>query len=137
MFHVKDDFRAGAPVTQVGAGWFNKVGSFLNNLVGGRGVRIVKNENGPSYIELRDGCAIPSSEAGEPEDRTDTNADEDTNGGEWTWTAGGENGLKMDAYCEIATEDGWHYLQRCRLTFSKDGLLVKAEKLAGRREIQG
>lgn len=54
MFHVKDDFRAGAPVTQVGAAWFNKVGSFLNNLVGGRGVRIVKNESGPSYVELED-----------------------------------------------------------------------------------
>ena len=137
MFHVKDDFRAGAPVSQVGAGWFNKVGSFLNNLVGGNGVRIVKNESGPSYIELKDEGDVPSSETGEPDVRTDANEDDYEDGETWTWERGGDNGLKMDVYCEVSEENGWHYLQRCRLTFSKDGLLVSAEKLAGSREIEG
>jgi len=137
MFHVKDDFRAGAPVTQVGVGWFNKVGSLLNNLVGGRGVRVVKNENGPSYVELEGAGAVPSSDAGEPMDGTDAGADDDEAGDTWSWAAGGADGLKLDAYCEAEESDGWHYLRRCRLTFSKDGLLVAAEKLAGRREVQG
>lgn len=51
-FHVKDDFKAGAPISQVPASWFNRVGSFLNNLVGGYGVKLEKNERGPSVIRL-------------------------------------------------------------------------------------
>ena len=127
MFHVKDDFRAGAPFTQVGAAWFNKVGSFLNNLVGGRGVRIVKNESGPSYVELEDGGAVPSSDAGEPEDRTDAPTAYDETGKTWSWTAGGANGLTLDCYYVVAESGSYHYLERCRLVFSKDGLLVSAE----------
>ena len=121
MFHVKDDFRAGAPVTQVGVGWFNKVGSFLNNLVGGRGVRIVKNENGPSYVELEGAGAVPSSDAGEPEDRTDSPAAYDETGDAWSWAAGGANGLTLDCYCKIApqtTGSNYTVFQRCRLAFS-------------------
>lgn len=41
-FHVKDDFKAGMPISGVGADWFNKVGSFLNALAGGLGVKLFK-----------------------------------------------------------------------------------------------
>lgn len=135
MFHVRDDFMAGEPVSAVGAAWFNKVGAFLNGLVGGKGVRVNKNERGLSTIELEE--PTPSKETGEPEDKSDTDEDDDTNGEEWTWNAGGENGLTLDCYCRAELSDGWHYLHRARLTFSKDGLLVKAEGLPGRRRIEG
>ena len=139
MFHVKDDFRAGAPFTQVGAAWFNKVGSFLNNLVGGRGVRIVKNESGPSYVELEDGGAVPSSDAGEPEDRTDAPTAYDETGETWEWAAGGENGLTLDCYCKVApqtTTSNYTVFQRCRMVFSKDGLLISGKLLSDRIRIQ-
>lgn len=45
MFHLKDNFRANAPISQVPASWFNAVASFLNNLIGGYGIKI--NKNGP------------------------------------------------------------------------------------------
>ena len=42
-FHVKDNFKPGTPIVVIGADWFNKVGGFLNALVGGLGLRIIKN----------------------------------------------------------------------------------------------
>lgn len=138
MFHVKDNFKAGDPVSAVGASWFNKVGSFLNNLVGGYGIRIAKNERGVSTVEV-DTSVLPlvSTETGEPDRRTDDGADDDEKGEEWTWKPGEGKGLVLDCYCKAVEEDGWHMLCRARLTFSKSGILVKAEGLKGRREIQG
>lgn len=53
MFHLKDNFRSNAPISQVPASWFNQVASFINNLVGGYGVRVHKNRGGaPSVISL-------------------------------------------------------------------------------------
>lgn len=51
MLHIKDDFKAGGPITQVPASWFNAVARFINNLVGGDGIRVTKN-NDYSVIEL-------------------------------------------------------------------------------------
>ena len=147
-FHVKDDFKAGAPISQVPAGWFNSVAKFLNGLVGGFGVKIDKNESGRSTASIDkqvlqqeiDNITTTlkvSKEMGEsPLDKTDTEADDDTDGETWTWKSGGANGLKMDAYFCIVEEEGWHYFQRVRLDISKDGLIVKAEALDGRREIE-
>ena len=147
-FHVKDDFKAGAPISQVPAGWFNSVAKFLNGLVGGFGMKIDKNESGRSTasidkqvlqqeIDNITNTLKVSKEMGEsPLDKTDTEADDDTDGETWTWKAGGANGLKMDAYFCIVEEEGWHYFQRARLDISKDGLIVKAEALDGRREIE-
>lgn len=138
MFHVKDDFKAGDPVSAVGAAWFNKVGSFLNNLVGGYGIRLAKSERGVSTVEV-DPDALPSvsTETGTPDERTDAGTDDDSGGEEWTWEPNAEKGLVLDCYCKVVENDGWHMLCRARLTFSKAGLLVKAEGLKGRREIQG
>lgn len=128
MFHVKDDFKAGAPVTQVGAGWFNKVGSFINNLVGGRGVRIVKNESGPSYIELED--AAP--DAGEGDNPTAVGSyptDEVTQDGGTLWQAGGENGAEvMVAYKCVFDTDGQHKTYAAKLVLSADGRVLRIEK---------
>lgn len=147
-FHVKDDFKAGAPISQVPADWFNSVAKFLNGLVGGFGVKIDKNESGRSTasidkqvlqqeIDNITNTLKVSKEMGEsPLDKTDTEADDDTDGDTWTWKSGGANGLKMDAYFCIVEEEGWHYFQRVRLDISKDGLIVKAEALDGRREIE-
>lgn len=138
MARLRDDFRAGAPVSQVPATWFNAVAKFVNGLVPGRGVRITRQE-GATVIEVDENtlASSVSSKVGTPDDRTDGNEDDYSDAETWTWERGGDNGLKMDVYCEVSEENGWHYLQRCRLTFSKDGLLVKAEKLAGSKEIEG
>lgn len=123
MFHVKDDFRAGAPVTQVGAGWFNKVGSFINNLVGGRGVRIVKNESGPSYIEL------DASEGDNPTAVGSYPTDEVTQEAETLWRAGGKNGAKvMVAYKCVFDTDGQHKTYAAKLVLSADGRVLRIEK---------
>lgn len=123
MFHVKDDFRAGAPVTQVGAGWFNKVGSFINNLVGGRGVRIVKNESGPSYIEL------DASEGDNPTAVGSYPTDEVTQEAETLWKAGGENGAEvMVAYKCVFDTDGQHKTYAAKLVLSADGRVLRIEK---------
>lgn len=128
MFHVKDDFRAGAPVTQVGAAWFNKVGSFLNNLVGGRGVRIVKNESGPSYVELEnlsdDGATAGASQTDVGEYPTDEVEQEAGT----LWTAGGENGAKVAVAYRCVFEKGLHKTYAARLVLSTDGRVLRIEK---------
>jgi hypothetical protein len=138
MFHIKSNFNARGPVSQVPASWFNKVANFLNNFVAGYGLTLNKSADGPSVISL-DPKIVPQAvthQIGTPEDKTDKNADDSTDGKTWVWNVGGKNGIKMDAYCEVKNEEGWHYLSRCRLTISKDGLITKIEGLPGRREIQ-
>lgn len=131
MFHVRDDFRAGDPVSAVGASWFNKVGAFINGLVGGDGVVVNKNERGLSTIELTD--RPPSTETGEPTDKGDAPEETDELGEEWEWAAGGADGLTIDCYFAIGKlPSGYHVFRRCRMTFSRDGLLVGAKGLPGR-----
>ena len=132
MFHVTENFPAGGPITQVPVSWFNKVAHFLNNLIGD-GATVDKGN--PPVIRV-DTAAIAKklSDAGTPVDHSDTNADDNQDGSTWTWTPG-NNGLVITPYCEIVEDGGFHYFGRVQLTFSKDGLLVRAEKLAGRKEI--
>ena len=135
MFHVTDNFQPGGPISQVPASWYNKVARFINNLIGD-GVTVEKNDTSPSIIRV-DASTIANklSEAGTPDGHSDTNADDDQDGSTWTWTAGGANGLVITPYCEIEEDGGFHYFGRVQLTFSKSGLLVSAQKLAGRKEI--
>lgn len=130
MFHVKDDFRAGAPVTQVGAGWFNKVGAFINNLVGGRGVRIVKNESGPSYIELEDAAEAEATEGENPTSVGEYPTDEvEQEAGETPlWSAGGANGAKVMVPYKCVFEEGMHKTYAARLVLSTDGRVLRIEK---------
>ena len=133
MFHITDNFQPGAPITQVPVSWFNKVAHFLNNLIGD-GATVDKGN--PPVIRV-DTAAIAKklSDAGTPVDHSDTNADDDQDGSTWTWAAGGDNGIVITPYCEIEEDGGFHYFGRVQLTFSKSGLLVSAQKLAGRKEI--
>ena len=48
IFHVKDDFASGEPISKVGFSWFNAIGRLLNNLVGKNGIRINKDDGIPS-----------------------------------------------------------------------------------------
>lgn len=101
------------------------------------GVTLEVDRNNPEGTELKinkSGLGIPDKDTGTPVDHSDTNADDDQDGSTWTWTPG-NNGLVITPYCEIEEDGGFHYFGRVQLTFSKDGLLVRAEKLAGRREI--
>lgn len=97
-FHVKDDFRAGAPVSQVPAAWFNRVGSFLNNLVGGYGVTVEKSERGASTVSLDASVLTKSSAAPEtPEAAEDlTTAGEGTvSASSASWKYDGATGVKV------------------------------------------
>lgn len=135
MFHITDNFQPGAPITQVPASWFNKVASFLNNLIGD-GVKVDKSDTSPSVIRIDENAVVDKlSKTGTPADHSDANADDDQDGSTWTWAAGGDNGLVVTPYCEVEEDGGFHYFGRVQLTFSKSGLLVSAQKLAGRKEI--
>ena len=146
-FHIKDDFKAGAPISQVPASWFNSVAKFLNGLIGGFGIETKKNESGRSTIALRKQTLQQeidnitqnlriSKDSGTPDDHTDSPTVLDTSGDSWSWTADGANGIEIDAYYKCAESGSYHYLQRCRMTFSKDGLLVKAQGLPDRIRIR-
>lgn len=135
MFHITDNFQPGAPITQVPTSWFNKVASFLNNLIGD-GVDVAKSDTSPSVIRVNTDAIVDKlSKTGTPVDHSDTNADDDQDGSTWTWTPG-DNGLVITPYCEVEEDGGWHYIGRVKLTYSKDGLLVAAEKLAGRKWVK-
>ncbi len=139
MAHLRDDFSAGSPITQVPASWFNAVAKFVNGLVPGRGIRITRGAESTVVETTADGD-IPSASVGTPADHGDSSAvtyDED--GESWSWTAGGANGLKLDCYCKIAPQtstSNYTVFQRCTLTFSKDGLLVSCKLLPDRIRIQ-
>ena len=149
-FHIKDDFKAGAPVSQVPASWFNAVAHFMNGLVGGFGITTKKSDSGSSVIALDktvlqqeidnvlDGLKI-SKDPGTPDDITDSPNVLDVNGDEREWKAGGENGLELDCYCKISPQtstSNYTVFQRVRLNFSKDGLLVSGKLLSDRIRIQ-
>lgn len=133
MFHVKDDFRAGAPVTQVGAGWFNKVGSFLNNLVSGRGIRLIKNEGGVSVIALEEGIGsggsgtvksvdgVKPDAAGNVDLGALTGDDVDVEGGVLGFEA---DGVTSGAGLSVVTDVKWNASNH-RLTVTKRTLKFK------------
>lgn len=137
MFHIKSNFNARGPVSQVPASWFNKVASFLNNFVAGYGLTLNKSADGPSVISL-DPKIVPQAvthQIGTPEDKTDKGEDDYLDTVPWVWNAGGANGVIFDSYCQIESGVGRHYFSRCRLTISKDGLITKIEGLPGQREV--
>lgn len=143
---LKDDFAVGRPISQVPAAWFNAVAKFVNGLTAGGGIRINRDGGALMRTEVSldpDGArtivGAPSAAAGTPDDRSDAPTVLDENGDTWSWTPGGDNGLTLDCYCKIAPQvvgSVYSVFQRCRLTFSKGGLLAKAELLAGRVRIQ-
>lgn len=51
-FHVKDDFKAGMPISAIGVDWFNKVAGFLNALAGGTAVTMRKPSNPSASVPI-------------------------------------------------------------------------------------
>lgn len=131
-FHVKDDFRPGAPISQVPASWFNKVAQFLNNLVGGFGITLMKSENGANVIEV-DQTAIRQAQntaVGTPSAVGSFPTDDDvTQQASTLWTAGGENGASLFVLFkgEYDSGDGMHDLYAAKLTITADGRIVKID----------
>ena len=131
-FHVKDDFCPGAPISQVPASWFNKVAQFLNNLVGGFGITLMKSENGANVIEV-DQTAIRQAQntaVGTPSDvGSFPNDDGVTQQASTLWTAGGENGASLFVLFkgEYDSGDGMHDLYAAKLTITADGRIVKID----------
>ena len=123
---------------------FNKIVEFLNNLCGGLGITIKRPDNpsasNPPMVEIdRKGLAtmmqaaltpdVPQNPADHSDPGTVPVQDGD-DANPWTWTNTSGGGLVMDAYClatKPAQNSNYHDLRRVRMTFSKGGLLVKAE----------
>ena len=127
-------------IFQIPLHWFREADRKLNIFGDGKLIRVERNNPDGTLITADpDAFGIPSSETGTPKDGTDSPAVLDAIGASWAWTAGGNDGLTLDVYCKIAPQvsgSSYSVLQRCRLTFSKDGLLVSAQLLSDRIRIQ-
>ena len=127
-------------IFQIPLHWFREADRKLNIFGDGKLIRVERNNPDGTLITADpDAFGIPSSETGTATDGTDSPAVLDSNGASWTWEAGGDDGLMLDAYCKIAPQvsgSSYSVFQRCKLTFSKDGLLVSAQLLSDRIRIQ-
>ena len=80
MFHIKDDFKAGQPVSAVPASWFNRVAGLLNNLIGTKGVTLTKEGQPPlvaideTWLDeyLKDYATLVEAGADAPESYADS-----------------------------------------------------------------
>ena len=140
MFHIrllKNRFKL--PVSD-----YNKIAEFLNNICGGLGINVKRPEKpsatNPPMIEVdRKDLEKMVYTVLDPEPEESTNHEDDgtapvQNGDDespWTWPDENSEGrLVFDAYClttKPSQNSSYHDLRRVRLTFSKGGLLVKAE----------
>ena len=127
-FHVKDDFRAGDPISSVGAEWFNSVAAFLNNPAGVGDVTVTKpatpSPSAPVTVEVR-----PSDAVGTPVSVGSTAGNEVTQQAETLWAAGGINGAKLLVFFKSETVSGVgiHDLYAANVTISPDGRILKIE----------
>ena len=134
-FHVDDNFRAGAPISQVPASWFNAVASFLNNLVNGFGIKLTKNGGGqPSVIEIDQDVLLPvSRKKGTPVamGTFPTNEPGITQDDSNLWEIGTENGAEVEILYkgEYDSDAGVHKVYAAKMTFSADGLLLSIDKI--------
>lgn len=130
MKPLRDNFREGAPISQVPATWFNAVASFINSLIPGFGISWAKSEK-MNIIEV-DQSVIPGKTTGTPVSGGSfpTNDGITQTAGN-IWTAGGANGLTLEVLFkgEYDSNLGVHKVYSATLTFSKDGLLMSADKI--------
>lgn len=108
-FHVTDNFKPGTPIVAIGTEWFNKVGGFLNSLVGGLGVKILKNNrpsaSAPISIEIDPDAvrkALQIKETKFQQMETPSAMDDTVSTGhqynallETTWTRGADKGVAV------------------------------------------
>lgn len=145
MAHLRDDFQAGAPVSQVPASWFNAVAKFVNGLIPGRGVKITRSAES-TVIELNAAdiaTAVPNPPAGSTDvsgKMTETYVADDTppvtavNGATAVWTASADGKgyvedviVASDRYNAAGT---LHRLWYVRKHYSADGRLIKVSPMA-------
>lgn len=129
MKPLRDNFREGAPISQVPATWFNAVASFINSLIPGRGIIWAKSES-MNVIEVD-----PSVMGGSV--RSVNNVGPDANGnvalGDLVQTVDGHSpdssgdvsfGLTSDKF--VKTNSNGH------LTTTNDKVVTIASNLTGR-----
>lgn len=127
--HIRDDFKPGAPISQVPASWFNKVANFINNLVGVNGVKVTKNENGPSYIELSTADGYDEDEAPVYDD-VGSFPDDVTQSASELWnikTANGHGCKLLALYKSDEATGGIYNVCVASIQFGPDGRLQKIE----------
>jgi len=130
-FHVKDDFKAGDPISSVGAGWFNKVAAFLNNLVAATGLKLdappLPSASAPVVLSIDSSpnLGTPTEVGGFTEDE---NADIEQKPST-LWLAGGKNGAELYLLYkgEYNSNAGIHDLYAAKLTISADGRIVRID----------
>lgn len=135
MFHLRDNFNSGAPISQVPARWFNNVAGFLNGLIGGFGISLKKNTEGASVIEVNEDDLGISKDVGSPSTLGSFPAE--VTAKTYTWDRGGNNGVNIHVLAEGEEDGGTHQLYDAVLHFSKDGFLVKITKGTGGVDIGG
>ncbi|MBO5705591.1 MAG: hypothetical protein J6S05_01075 [Bacteroidaceae bacterium] len=122
--HVKDDFAPGTPISAVGCDWFNKVGGFVNALIGGFGLKVSKpsrpSVSAPVSIEIdpdaiRQALAVDETEFDEMETPSVDDVPENHRGDaliDTEWARGGKKGVKL-----YLPTDSWDDGAECSLAW--------------------
>ena len=120
--HLRDDFNANGPVSQVPASWFNRVAKFINGLIPGEGIEFSKRDDGgDTVIKLAGGGS-----RGTPTGAGEFPTDEVDQAEQTLWQSGGENGA--DLLVLFKGEKGsfdTHDLFAARLEITSDGRISK------------
>lgn len=134
---MKIDWESVTHIFQIPLRWFREIDRRSRIIPDGNIINAdVNNPDGTVLSIDKDALEIPSVETGTAANHTDSPEVYDSTGSSWTWAAGGSDGLTFDAYYIVETSGSYHMLQRCRLTISKDGLVVAAQGLADRVRIR-
>lgn len=124
MFHVKDDFKPGAPVSAVPATWFNKVGAFLNNFVAGDGLRMFKNESGATVISLDESTAVADTSTPEELGSYPTASVTQTEETLWDRTTA-DAGVAVRVAWKARLSGATRFVYAAQLVFDRNGRLAK------------
>ena len=137
---MKIDWESVTHIFQIPLRWFREIDRRSRIIPDGNIINAdVNNAEGTVLSIDKDALDIPSTETGTTTDGSDSPAVLDATGGTWSWSAGGSGGLMLDCYCKIAPQtstSNYTVFQRCRLTFSKDGLLTTGQLLSDRIRVQ-
>ncbi|MGN0877071.1 MAG: hypothetical protein ACI4TC_07375 [Kiritimatiellia bacterium] len=139
---LKDDFTRG-PVSMVPFSWFNRVAKFINGLIGGMGIKLTKNIEGNSVIEVDTDALVFTPKDANPTALKGANISSDATGQTYLnqsaakavvealstkWTRG-EKGIKLTV-CTGVTKNGTnatYYAHFADLVFDERGMLLKVE----------
>ena len=146
-FHIKDDFKSGAPITQIPVSWFNAVARRLNNLIGGYGIR--ETDEGDSAVfslapegSMTSSAPVTHAFIGATPDGTDSQGDqkylppfpsvlsddaEVTQSAAVLWTAGSGQGADVTILFKSESGGGVHEMYCAQLVFNQYGILQRIE----------